>query len=33
VPVIVIIMAVVILKSGGGSWSEDLKHTTKKVTG
>ena len=29
VPVIVIIMAVVILKNGGGSWSEDLKHTIK----
>jgi len=32
VPVIVILMAVVILKNGGGSWSEDLKHTTKKVS-
>ncbi len=32
VPVIVMIMAVVILKSGGGSWSEDLKHTIKKVS-
>jgi uncharacterized membrane protein YphA (DoxX/SURF4 family) len=33
VPVIVIIMALVILKRGGGSWSEDLKHTVKKVSG
>jgi putative oxidoreductase len=32
VPVMIIIMAVVILKSGGGSWSEDLKHTTKKIS-
>jgi putative oxidoreductase len=32
VPVIVIMMAVVILKNGGGSWSEDLKHTIKKVS-
>ena len=32
VPVIVIIMAVVILKNGGGSWSEDLKHSIKKVS-
>lgn len=29
VPVIVISMTVVILKSGAGSWSEDLKHTMK----
>jgi uncharacterized membrane protein YphA (DoxX/SURF4 family) len=33
IPVLVIIMAVVILKSGGGSWSKDLKHTLKKVSG
>ena len=32
IPLIVMIMAVVILKSGGGSWSEDLKHTIKKVS-
>jgi uncharacterized membrane protein YphA (DoxX/SURF4 family) len=32
VPVMVIIMAVVILKSGGGSWSKDLKHTIKNVS-
>lgn len=32
VPVMIIIMAVVILKSGGGSWSEDLKHTITKVS-
>ena len=32
VPVIVIIMAVVILKSGSGTWSEDLKQTIKKDT-
>jgi uncharacterized membrane protein YphA (DoxX/SURF4 family) len=32
VPVIVIIMAVVILKNGGGSWSEDLKHTIKNAS-
>jgi len=32
IPVIVIIMAVVILKIGGGSWSEDLKHTLKNVS-
>ena len=32
VPVIVILMAVVILKNGSGSWSEDLKHTIKKVS-
>ena len=31
VPVIVMNMAVVILISGGGSWSKDLKHTIKKV--
>jgi len=30
VPVIVMNMAVVILISGGGSWSKDLKHTRKK---
>jgi putative oxidoreductase len=30
VPGIVIIMAVVIMKSGGGSWSKDLIHTAKK---
>jgi putative oxidoreductase len=29
VPVIVMNMAVIILKSGGGSWSQDLKHTIK----
>ena len=33
VPVMVIMMTVVILKSGGGSWSKDLKHTIKKVSG
>ena len=32
VPVIVIIMTVVILKSGSGTWSEDLKQTIKKDT-
>lgn len=32
VPIIVIIMAIVIMKKGGGSWSEDLRHTTKKVS-
>jgi uncharacterized membrane protein YphA (DoxX/SURF4 family) len=32
VPIIVIIMTVVILKSGGGAWSEDLKHTLKKTS-
>jgi putative oxidoreductase len=32
VPVLVIIMAVVILKNGGGAWSEDLKQTLKKVS-
>jgi len=31
VPVIVMNMAVVILISGSGSWSKDLKHTIKKV--
>jgi len=30
VPVIVIILATVIIKNGGGSWSEDLNHTTNK---
>jgi len=32
VPVIVILMAVVIINSGGGSWSKDLINTTKKVS-